>query len=303
MKPKSILEYAAFSVFCVTLAVLPRSVALRVGAAIGQVLYWVALPLRRIAFINLKIAFPGRSDAELRHIFAASCRNLGRVAAEVCHLGRLRPETVERYIEIADRDGWAKALRLAEERGAIIVTGHFGNWELLAYAHGLLGHPVSLVYKPMRNRFVDRAIARIRARAGTRMIAKRSAARAALRVLREGGLLVVPMDQNQRAHEGVFVDLYGKPACTNAGAMRLAVHTGAMLVPVFLVRQGETDRHRFEFLPEIEVADTGFPDRDLVATTQLCSDAVADMIRRYPEQWIWFHKRWRTRPGDEPAIY
>lgn len=303
MELKSRLEYVAFRVFVAIVSSLPRPLALRLGAAVGQLLYHVALPLRRIALINLAIAFPEKSLAERHLILAASCRNLGRVAVEFCHLPRLRAESVDRYVHVADRSVWKETLRLAEERGAVIVTGHFGNWEFLAYAHGLLGHPVTIVHKAMRNRWVDAAVMQVRKGAGTRSIAKRAAAREALRTLRNHGLLVIPTDQNQRGHEGVFVDLYGVPACTNPGAARLARHTGAAILPVFLVREGESDRHRLEILPEIEPRDTGDPERDVVSTTQACSDVVADMIRRYPEQWIWFHKRWRTRRKGEANIY
>ena len=303
MDLKSRLEYVVFRVFVGIVSRLPRSLALRLGAAVGQVLYLVALPLRRIALINLAIAFPEKSVAERQRILATSCRNLGRVAVEFCHLPRLRAADVERYIDLEDRQAWERALQLADDRGAVIVTGHFGNWELLAYIHGLLGHPVTIVHKAMRNRWVDAAIMRVRTGAGTRSIPKRAAAREALRTLRDHGLLVIPTDQNQRGHEGVFVDLYGLPACTNAGAARLARHTGAAILPVFLVRQGETDRHRLEVLEVIEPSDTGSPERDIVATTQACSDVVAAMILRHPEQWIWFHKRWRTRRPGEAKIY
>ena len=303
MQLKSRLEYAAFLVAHAVLGLLPRRSALAVGAAAGQLLCWVALPLRRVAMTNLAIAFPDITDHERRRILAVSCRNLGRVAAEFCQLRRLRPETIERYVAIPDREAWQRVIEQAGQRGAIIVTGHFGNWELLAYAQGLLGHPITLVHKPMRNPWVDRAVVHARARAGTRSIPKRAAAREALRTLRDHGMLVIPMDQNQRGHEGVFIDLYGIPACTNPGAARLARHTGAALVPVFLVRKGQSARHRVDILPMIEPSDSGAPDRDLVATTQACSDVVADMVRRHPEQWIWFHKRWRTRPEGDAEIY
>lgn len=302
MELKSRLEFVAFRAFVALLTVLPRPLALRVGAAVGQLAFWLAAPLRRIALVNLAIAFPEKSLAERRRILAASCRNLGRVAVEFCHLPRLAAADVDRFVAVEDRAAWENALRLGAERGAVIVTGHFGNWELLAYVHGLLGHPVTIVHKPMRNRWVDAAVMRVRTGAGTRSIPKRAAAREALRTLRRRELLVIPTDQNQRGHEGVFVDLYGVPACTNPGAARLARHTGAAILPVFLVREGETERHRLVVLPEIEPSDTGDPERDVVSTTQACSDAVADMIRRHPEQWIWFHRRWRTRrPGEKPV--
>lgn len=280
---------------------LPRRTALGFGAAFGGFLGWAVLPLRRTALDNLRRAFPERSLAEHRRIYQASCRNLGRVGAEFCHLPRLPVGQVGEFVAIPDLPLWEQVLRQRDARGLIVVTAHLGNWELLAYIHGLLGHPVTLVHKPMRNRLVDRLVMDVRMGAGTRPIPKRSAARQALRVLREHGILVIPTDQNQRVHEGVFVDFFGTLASTNPGAARLARHTGAALWPVFLVRDGESARHRVEILPEIEVADTGDHQQDILVTTQRCSEAIEAMVRRYPEQWIWFHKRWRTRPADEPA--
>jgi KDO2-lipid IV(A) lauroyltransferase len=179
-----------------------------------------------------------------------------------------------------------------------VLTAHFGNWELLAHAHGLLGHPVTLIHRPMRNLRVDEAITEMRAHAGTRAIPKKAAARDAIRTLRGGGILAIPSDQNQTTRYGVFVDFFGLPACTTPGVARLAALTGAPVFPVFLVRIGESGRHRFEIQPQVEMVLTGDREADAVTNTQRCSRIIEDMIRRYPEQWIWFHKRWKTQPGD-----
>jgi KDO2-lipid IV(A) lauroyltransferase len=186
----------------------------------------------------------------------------------------------------------------AQTRGVIVLTAHLGNWELLAHAHGLLGHPVTLIHRPMRNELVDDAIVAVRARAGTRTIPKKAAAREAIRVLRRGGILAIPSDQNQTTRYGVFVDFFGVPACTTPGVARLAALTGSPVYPVFILREGDSERHRIEILPPVEMISTGDREADIVANTQRCSRIVEDMIRRHPEQWIWFHKRWKTRPGD-----
>jgi KDO2-lipid IV(A) lauroyltransferase len=159
------------------------------------------------------------------------------------------------------------------------------------------------VHRPMHNPVFDRAIDAIRARAGTRAIPKKSAAKEAIRTLRRKEMLVVPSDQNQTRSFGVFVDFFGKPACTTPGAARLAMLTGAPVFPVFLVREGEGPHHRIEVLPEVEMISTGDRQADAVTNTQRCSKIIEDMIRRYPEQWIWFHKRWKTHPPGEPPLY
>lgn len=297
------LEYAAFRLGVAILGTMPLRLALRVGAWIGDLLYLLDMRDRRVALFNLAMAFPEKSKAERRRILRASCRNLGRVAAEFCHLQKLSAETLLQYVSFGDRAAWERAIARGAESGAVILTAHFGNWELLAYAHGLLGHPVTLVHRPMRNVIFDQAITRMRVAAGTRAIPKRAAAKEALRTLQQHGLLAIPADQNQIRSFGVFVDFFGVPACTTPGPARLAMLTGAPVIPVFLVREGEGTHHRIEVLPDVEMISTGDRVADIHANTERCTRVVEDMIRRYPEQWIWFHKRWKTRPPGEPKLY
>jgi KDO2-lipid IV(A) lauroyltransferase len=297
------LEYLIFRLAFGLFGALPLRVALRLGAWLGELFYIFDVRDRRIALFNLSIAFPEKSLAERRRILRASCRNLGRVAAEFCHLPQLTAQNIAALVSFADRPAWERALERAAERGMVIVTAHFGNWELLAYAHGLLGHPITLVHRPMHNPLFDQAITAIRVAAGTRAIKKKAAAKEALRALKQRGILVIPSDQNQTFSVGVFVDLFGKLACTSPGAARLAMLTGAPIVPVFLVREGEGARHRVEILPEIEMVSSGDRVADIRTNTERCSKAIEAMLRRYPEQWIWFHKRWKTRPPGEPRLY
>jgi Kdo2-lipid IVA lauroyltransferase/acyltransferase len=296
-------EYAIFRLAFALFAALPLSVALRVGAWLGELFYLADVRDRKVALFNLGIAFPHKPLAERRRILRASCRNLGRLAAEFCHLPQLTATTIGELVTFGDRAAWEHAIERAERDGAVILTGHFGNWELLAYAHGLLGHPITLVHRPMNNPVFDRAITEVRTASGTRVIKKKAAAKEALRALKQRSILVIPSDQNQTAGYGVFVDFFGKPACTTPGAARLAMLTGAPVFPVFLVREGEGGRHRIEIFPALELASTGDRDADIRANTQRCSAIIEEMIRRYPEQWIWFHKRWKTRPAGEPRLY
>lgn len=297
------VEYAIFRAATAFFGLLPRRVALSAGALLGALLYRVARPQRRVALYNLRLAFPDKSEAERRAILRRSCRNLGRIAAEFCHLSSLTPESVGDYVGVDDPQRWHDILTEAAARGAVILTGHLGNFELLAYAHGLLGHPITLVHRPMRNPLVDRAITGRRARAGTTSLAKKTAAKAALRALHDHRIVAIPADQNQTRRYGVFVDLFGLPASTTPGPARLAMLSRSPLLPVFLVREGESEKHRIVVLPEIALANTGNRDQDVVTNTQRCTAVIEDMLRRYPDQWIWFHKRWKTRPLGEARIY
>jgi len=297
------VEFAVFRAAVGALGALPRRLALRVGATIGDLLYLLDRPHRRVALFNLEIAFPHKTEAERQLILRRSCRNLGRMAGEVSHLWKSEPKSAERYVEIDEPEVWERAVAVGRVRGGLLLTGHFGNWEMLSYCKGLLGIPATLIYRPMRNRLVDEAIVAYRSRAGTRSIAKKSAARGALRVLRRRELLAILGDQNQPRREGVFVDFFGKRASTTPGPARLAMLTGAPVYPALLVRQGESDRHRLVVLPEVEMVDTGDKEADIVANTQRCNLAIEEMVRTYPEQWIWFHKRWRTQGLGEPKVY
>jgi KDO2-lipid IV(A) lauroyltransferase len=297
------IEYAIFRAAFGFFGALPLTVALRLGAWLGEIFYLLDRRDRRIALFNLKIAFPEKDAAEHRRILRASCRNLGRVAAEFCHLQRLDAGRLSRVVSFDDRAAWEHAIERAGRQGAVILTAHFGNWELLAYAHGLLGHPVTLVHRAMRNAVFDRAITAVRSTAGTRAIKKRAAAKEALRTLKQHGILAIPADQNQVFSYGVFVDFFGVPACTTAGPARLAMLTGAPVIPVFLVREGESSRHRIEVLPDVEMVVTGDRGADILENTWRCTAVIEDLIRRHPEQWIWFHKRWKTRPPGEPRLY
>ena len=224
-------------------------------------------------------------------------------AAEICHFGELSAVTVRDYVTVDDPPLWQATLDAAAQRGTLILTGHFGNFELLAYAHGLLGHPITLVHRPMNNALVDKAITDLRERAGTVSLPKKSAAKAALRALRRRQIVAIPADQNQTRRYGVFADLFGLPASTTPGPARLAMLSGAPVVPVFLVREGDSDKHRIVVLPTVEMVKTADRDADVVENTRRCNVVFEDMLRRYPEQWIWLHKRWKTRPIGDPRIY
>ncbi|MGD9762243.1 MAG: lysophospholipid acyltransferase family protein [Candidatus Binatia bacterium] len=297
------LEYAVLRTAVGFFGLLPRGCALRAGAFLGELFYVLHRRGRAIGLRNLAIAFPNRGPAEHRAILRASARNLGRLGAEICHLPALTPETVRRFVAPADSAAWHAALDRAARTGGVILTAHLGNWELLAYVHGLLGYPITLVHRPMRNALVDAYITQMRAAAGTVSLSKKNAAKAALYALRRRQLLAIPADQNQTRRYGVFVDFFGLPACTTAGPSRMAMLSGTPLLPVFLVRDGESDQHRILVLPDIELVHTGDREADVLTNTQRCTAVIEDMLRRYPEQWIWFHKRWNTRPRGEPRVY
>ena len=237
-------------------------------------------------------------------ILVASYRNLGRMAAECPHMTEITAENVRETVTPDDGPIWTNEIRPhLESQGVLIVTGHFGNWEMCAYAYGLLGNPVSLVHQTIKNPLVDDWIERLRSGGGTRLFRKREAARSVLRSLKERKLVVLPLDQNQSRRAGIFVDFFGVPANTSDGLARIALRTGAPIYPAFLLRDGESAHHRIVFLPRVEIGS--IEDRDLAARelTQRCTAVLEAMIRKHPDHWLWTHKRWRTRPLGEPGLY
>jgi Kdo2-lipid IVA lauroyltransferase/acyltransferase len=299
------LEYWALRLLAGVLAVLPLALAMRLAAAVAAGGIRMAGRLRRIGLKNLAIAFPEKSETERLAILVASYRNLGRMVAECAHLGDLTAANVRERVVLAPDDPiWAgEMLPHLATQGILILTGHFGNWEMFAYAYGLFGHPVSLVHQTIKNPLVDDYVEHMRSGGGTRLFRKQEAARAVLRALAERALVVLPLDQNQSRRAGIFVDFFGLAANTSAGLARIALRTGAPIYPAFLLRDGESARHRIVFLPRVEIASMA--DRDSAARelTQRCTAVLESMIRRHPDHWLWTHKRWRTRPLGEPELY
>lgn len=297
------LSFAALRAVMGALARLPIAWALRVGAAAALAGYALARPLRRVGLRNLELAFPERSHAERRRILRASVANLGRMVAELAHLPRMTADDLRATVVFEDEAWWAAHVGAPRDTGALILSGHFGNWELLVFAHGMRGFPVSMVHRTIANPLVDRWLNQLRARAGTRLVRKRQAAGGVLRALHDRQLLVLPFDQNSTRGLGVFVDFFGIPASTNSGIARLARRTGAPVVPAFIVREGRTGRHRVHVLPIMYVQRTGDAESDVRRATQQFSEVFEEMVRRYPEQWLWVHKRWKTRPPGQPKLY
>jgi len=297
------LEYVALRAVFGVLGALPLGAALRAGELVALAAYVLDRPHRRVGMRNLEIAFPDKRLVERRRILRASFLNLGRMAAELAHLPRLSAERLRDMVRFADEDWWREAISWERSTGVLVLSGHFGNWELLVFAHGRRGHPVHMVHRTIANALVDRWLSGLRRRAGTRMIRKSEGAGGVLQALHERGLLVLPIDQNSTRGLGVFVDFFGLPASTNSGMARIALRTDAPIVPVFIVREGRSARHRVHVLPILQVERTGDPAEDVRRNTQRFTAVFEEMVRRHPEQWLWMHKRWKTRPPGEPRLY
>ncbi|HZE71610.1 MAG TPA: lysophospholipid acyltransferase family protein [Pyrinomonadaceae bacterium] len=297
------LEYLLARSLVTSMGILPRGLALRVGEALGRLGYFFTGRLRRTGERNLQIAFPELTDEERRRLLVRSFESLGRLLAEFSQFPKLRAEQLRQLIEY-DEVGLSH-LRQAEadQRGVIFLTGHIGAWEVLSFGWSALEYPISFLVRPLDNPLVEEMIERIRTRFGNRAIDKKSAARQALRVLREGGTLGILSDLNTQEFEGVFVPFFGKLACTNAGIATLALKTDAVVIPTCAVWDAGKRRYFFHGDAPVELIRTGDHQRDVELNTSRFAAAVERMVRLYPDQWLWIHKRWKTRPPGEADLY
>lgn len=259
---------------------------------------------RRIALRNLAVAFPEREERERRRIARASFRHLATVIAEFTYIPRLAGPRIEAYVKWEGLEHVKKARE--ESRGILFLTAHFGNWEWMAVSFPLLaGDRLAVVYRPVDNPFLDRLVGRLRSWTGNEGISKQKAMPRILRSLREGRAVGILLDQNMAWQEGVFVKFFGEWACTNEGLALLALKTGAAVLPGFNIRRSD-GRYRVVIEPEIPLIRTGDKEHDLRANTDLFTRVIERYVRQHPEQWLWLHQRWKTRPwqsrkGRPPA--
>jgi Kdo2-lipid IVA lauroyltransferase/acyltransferase len=285
------------------LSLLPDFILYPLGVFGGWASYWLDRRHVRIGEKNLALAFPEKSETERRRILRASYLNLGRCAAEYIRLGGFFHGRFRKRVSYERFDYWEWLKAKYPGRGLLILSAHFGNFELLSAAHALKGSQISLVHHTQRFLAGDALMSFVRERAGVEIIRKHAAARAVLRALARGELVGIPFDQNAKRSEAVFVPFFGEPAATTSGLARLARISGAPVIPVFIVRQPDRRSHRIEIQPEISQQNSGDEPADILENTRRFVAAVEAMVRRYPEQFLWTHRRFRTRPRGMPPVY
>ena len=295
------IEYAAVRAVCGLLATVPLPAARRLADLLSDLLRAATPRWRRIARRNLELAFPERSAAEREALLRGSYRNLGRVLLAVARLPQLTPRNVRDWIEYEGYEHFERAL--ARGRGVIFLTAHLGNWELSSAAHALFGHPLTILVRPLDNPLLDRWLMQRRAWHGNRPVAKDRAARASLRALQRNEAVGVLADQNVAGEDGVFVDFFGLAASATPAAGRLAVKTGAAVIPGFAFWNEGSGRYVLKFYGPIALVEGGDARAASVENAQRCQAALERAIRERPEQWLWMHRRWKRRPPGEPSLY
>lgn len=294
-------ECAALAAPWALLRGLPLERAVRAGAAIGALTLAFDFYNRSIARRNLDLAFADLSSQQRSAILRRTYRNFGRMAAEWVHFPELARNNIGRYVTYAGREHWENAIERSQGRGILVLTGHFGNFELLSVAHSIYGNRIAIVQRPNRNPVLDYAIAARRRRFGNLTVPRKGAARELMRLLREDWMVAIPLDLDTR--HGAFVNFFGTPAATSPALARIAMVTGAPVLPAFMVRQGATARHQITILPVIEIPPRSDRSESVHEYTQVFTSVIESMIRRHPDHWNWIHRRWKTRPRNEARFY
>ena len=295
------MEYAFVWLLLKKLEWQPRRMARWVAVVWARLLYALLPKLRATARTNLRLAFPEWTDARRREVERGMVRNLGWMAVEFARLPRYTKENIGNYVVLDGHENFLEAQRRG--KGVLVLTGHIGAWELSSYAHALFGHPLHYMARPIDNVRVDALVNRYRCLSGNQPIFKNESARAMLKILKEGGTIGILADQNTLPAEGAFLDFFGTPACTTTGIARVALHTDAAVVPGYLVWDAGMGKYRLRFEPAVELVRTGDTERDVVENTQRFTKVIEGIVRKYPEQWVWVHARWKIRPEGEAEIY
>ncbi len=295
------LEYAAAWPFIKILGILPRRLSRAFAIFLSQIVYVLHVRLRRVGMRNLAMAFPEKSEAERARILRGVFRSLGRELAELCQFPRYTLENVEQVVVYDGLENYERAY--ARKKGVLFLTAHFGGWELSAFVHSLHGHWMHVVMRPMDNPYLDRLLQSYRTMHGNKTVSKDDFVRGLLAAMRAGEVVGILMDTNMTPPQGVFVNYFGIPACTAMGLARIALRTDAAVVPTFTIWDESLGKYRLRFDPALELVRTGDLEADIVANTQMFTKAIEDYARQYPDQWLWVHRRWKTRPEGQPPLY
>jgi Kdo2-lipid IVA lauroyltransferase/acyltransferase len=295
------LEFILVFVLVRGLGILPRGWARAAGAALGALAFALTSRLRRAGERNLQLAYPASDHAWRKRILRQLYRNLGLHLAEFCVMSRYTQESTRSLVRYAGLEHYLAARD--QGRGVLVVTGHLGLWELSSFYHSLMGYPMSMVIRRLDNPLVDRLVNGIRCLHGNTVLHKDDFARGLLGAMRRGETVGILMDTNMTPPQGIFVDFFGVPACTASGLARVAMRTEAATLPGFLTWREEEKKYVLEFGEPLKLVRTGNDEQDIVANTQICTTAIETWVRRFPEQWLWVHRRWKTRPPGEPSLY
>jgi KDO2-lipid IV(A) lauroyltransferase len=289
------VEYWLTRAAVATLAYGPRSMAFAIARVYTRLLDLAIPRLRRVAMRNLAMALPDLDARAHTRIADGVFRSIARLLVAFARFPRIDPSNVKEWIRYEGFEHFEDALRRG--RGVLFATAHLGNWELSAFAHALLAHPMHVIARPLDNARIQALVSRYRALSGNTIIDKREFARPILKALAQNQAVGILVDQNASPEQGTFVDFFGVPACAFTGFARIAARSGAAVIPGFALWSETEQRYILRFDAPIEI--TG----DESADTACIQAHLEQAIRAHPDQWLWIHRRWKTRPPGAPALY
>ncbi len=281
---------------------LPLETSMRFGKAVGRFLGLRFPKLQAAARRNLEIALPELSAEEKTKIVRGTFESLGRHLGFVSHFRKFKHEDIRNLIEVVGKEeNFDNAF--ATGRGVLFFTGHLGSWEIFNLLAPAFGYGMNILVRRIDNSLVENFVDKMRTRFGSMTLDKTKSARKMFRVLENGEILGILADLNAQEKEGVFVDFFGVPASTTTSIAKLALKTGAVVLPAFAVWEESKKKYVVYLEPPIDYEKTENTEEDIKILTQKITSVVEKYVRRYPEQWLWIHKRWNTRPKGEPNLY
>ena len=291
------LIYLMMKGFSFFINLLPEGPALWLGRRFGSLFYYLDWEHRSVALQNLHIAFgQEKSERERKAIAKRTFQNFGMMAIEFFRIPGMNTEDFKKKVSF---EGLDEALKLLEKKkGGLLLIGHFGNWELMALMSKVIGNPILVIAKPINQKGVDRWITEIRKVTGLELIPPENATQKVVQALSQNRLVGILIDQRAKRSRGVWADFFGRKVPTAPGLAVMAMRSGAPVVPVFIVRDG-FQKHRLLIKEPIELVLTGDIQKDVEINTQRFTDTLEAMIRQYPDQWLWIHRRWERKKGTK----
>ena len=270
---------------------IPLSLRMIFAVFIARLAYYISLKHRLIAIHNLMRSFPDKPLREIIHLAKESYVAFMMVVADFLDITYLNKDNLRQLISIEGLDNYTEACK--EGKGVLIFSAHFGNWEIGNAALAIMTQPFIFIYRILDSPLLEKIITSVRASYGNVSLSKENAMRPMIRLLRKGGTINILIDQNVAGYEGVFVDFFGRKACTTPGLALLALHTKAPVLPVF-TRRLPDGKYLLEIGKKVEIVSSGNRDTDVFINTQNFTKIIEEKIRQYPEQWFWIHQRWKT---------
>jgi Kdo2-lipid IVA lauroyltransferase/acyltransferase len=289
------LQYLLVIGFSFFINLLPESWALWLGRQLGRMAFHLDREHQKVALENLYTAFgQEKPPEELRAIAKRTFQNLGMTVVEFFRIPKLDTETFKKRVEVEGVEFFNQVLNNENKTGALLLVSHFGNWELMGLVPRAHGYSVSVIAKPMKNKRVDRLVNGIREKAGLDVISTVGASRKVLRALSQNRFVGILIDQRAKRSEGVWADFFGKKAPTTPSLAVLAMRTGAPILPIFMIRDGY-QKHRLLIKEPLRLTETGDVKKDVETNTEKINKTLEEMVRQYPDQWFWVHRRWERR--------